>query len=269
MAIGTGEPTIGADGGRQPRTSIRNRSRCAAPAPGHRRLLLQRLFRCPGNVEIALGTFRVNAWFNLLAIATGALGLLLAGSAPRPYALFVGVLYIVLGVWGFAIDRPDAILGFLPASGWDDAMRVAIGLLGLAAAAGTPKRSRRRPYRRERRPPATDLRPPRSRRPRRRGSTRQGAGGDTARPDRDHRSHPVARVAKRAQLAVGELLGPVGELLRGCRGDRGKRVLEAPESRSGGSIGRSASLSRVSTSQVLPVRRSLASLIAHLLLPAA
>ncbi len=101
-------------------------------------------FGAPGDVEVALGAFRVNAWFNLLAIATGALGLLLAGTAPRPYALAIGLLYTLLGVWGFAIDRPDSILGFMPANGWDDAMRVAVGLLGLAAAAGTPKRSPRR-----------------------------------------------------------------------------------------------------------------------------
>jgi hypothetical protein len=101
-------------------------------------------FGAPGDVEVALGTFRVNAWFNLLALATGALGLLAAGYASRRYALFVGVLYTVLGIWGFAIDRPDAIAGFLPANGWDDALRLAIGLLGLAAAAGTPKRLRAR-----------------------------------------------------------------------------------------------------------------------------
>jgi Domain of unknown function (DUF4383) len=101
-------------------------------------------FGAPGDAEVALGTFRVNAWFNLLALATGALGLLAAGYASRPYALFVGVLYTVLGIWGFAIDRPDAIAGLLPANGWDDALRLAIGLLGLAAAAGTPKRSRER-----------------------------------------------------------------------------------------------------------------------------
>lgn len=98
-------------------------------------------FGAPGDVAVALGIFRVNAWFNLVAIATGALGLLIAGTAPRTYALAIGLLYTVLGVWGFAIERPDAILGFLPANGWDDGMRLAIGLLGLAAAAGTPKRS--------------------------------------------------------------------------------------------------------------------------------
>jgi hypothetical protein len=100
-------------------------------------------FGSPGGVEAALGVLRVNAWFNVLSIATGALGLLAAGSASRPYALAVGLLYTGLAIWGFAIGAGDAILGFLPASGGDDALRLAIGLLGLAAAAGTPKRPRR------------------------------------------------------------------------------------------------------------------------------
>jgi hypothetical protein len=98
-------------------------------------------FQASHELAIALGVFRVNAWFNLLAAATGALGLLAAGSASRPYALAIGVLYTALGIWGFAIPNPHTILGFLPANGWDDGLRVAIGLLGLAAAAGTPRRA--------------------------------------------------------------------------------------------------------------------------------
>jgi len=96
-------------------------------------------FGAPGSVEPALGVLRVNAWLNLLHVATGALGLLLAGSASRPYALALGFLYTALGIWGLAIGGGDAILGFLPASGGDDALHLALGLLGLAAAAGTQK----------------------------------------------------------------------------------------------------------------------------------
>jgi hypothetical protein len=96
-------------------------------------------FGGPGDVEAALGVLRVNAWLNLLQIVTGALGLLLAGYASRGYALAVGLLYTALAIWGFAIDGGAAILGFLPASGGDDTFHLVIGLLGLAAAAGTPK----------------------------------------------------------------------------------------------------------------------------------
>jgi hypothetical protein len=96
-------------------------------------------FGAPGDVEAALGALRVNAWLNLLQIATGALGLLAAGYASRRYALAIGALYTVLGVWGFSLDGGDAILGFLPANSGDDTLHLVIGLLGLAAAAGTPR----------------------------------------------------------------------------------------------------------------------------------
>jgi hypothetical protein len=96
-------------------------------------------FGAPGDVEAALGALRVNAWLNLLQIATGALGLLAAGYASRRYALAIGALYTVLGVWGFTLDGGDAILGFLPANSGDDTLHLVIGLLGLAAAAGTAR----------------------------------------------------------------------------------------------------------------------------------
>jgi hypothetical protein len=96
-------------------------------------------FGAPGAVEEAFGTFRVNAWSNLLYVVTGALGLLAAGVSSRRYALAAGTLFTVLAVWGFAIDAGDAVLGFLPAGSADDTLRLAIGLLGFAAAAGTPR----------------------------------------------------------------------------------------------------------------------------------
>jgi Domain of unknown function (DUF4383) len=96
-------------------------------------------FGGPGDVEAAFGALRVNAWLNLLHVATGALGLLAAGVASRRYALVVGTLYTGLAIWGFALGSGDAILGFLPASGGDDTLHLVIGLLGLAAAAGTAK----------------------------------------------------------------------------------------------------------------------------------
>jgi hypothetical protein len=97
-------------------------------------------FGAPGSVEAALSVLRVNAWLNLLHVATGALGLLLAGYASRPFALGVGLIYTALAVWGFAIGAGDAVLGFLPASSGDDFLHLAVGVLGLAAAAGTSKR---------------------------------------------------------------------------------------------------------------------------------
>lgn len=75
-----------------------------------------------GSVEHALGVLRVNGWLNLLHIATGSIALLLAGVASRPCSLAIGVLYLALAIWG-------------PSPGFD----LVVGLLGLAAAAGTPR----------------------------------------------------------------------------------------------------------------------------------
>ncbi|HSS33471.1 MAG TPA: DUF4383 domain-containing protein [Solirubrobacterales bacterium] len=104
-------------------------------------------FGAPGAVEEALGTFRVNAWSNLLYLVSGALGLLAAGVSSRRYALAAGTLFTILAVWGFAIDAGQAVLGFLPAGGADNTLRLAVGLLGLAAAAATPRSESRGSFR--------------------------------------------------------------------------------------------------------------------------
>ena len=96
-------------------------------------------FGSPGEVAHALAGLRVNAWLNLLYAALGALGLLLAGTSSRAYALGAGALLTALGVWGLALDPGGAILGFLPAAGANEALALVLGLLGLLAAAGTPR----------------------------------------------------------------------------------------------------------------------------------
>lgn len=98
-------------------------------------------FGAPGEVADALAGLRVNAWLNLLYAVLGALGLLLAGGGgSRLYALGAGGLLTVLGIWGLALGSGAAILGFLPAAGSNEALALTLGLLGLLAAAGTPRR---------------------------------------------------------------------------------------------------------------------------------
>jgi hypothetical protein len=101
-------------------------------------------FGDPGHVELALGALRVNAWENVLHIGLGALGLWMAAFAARAYSLAAGLLLTVLAIWGFAIGSGDAVLGFLPANAGDDALHLLLGVLGLAAALGTPRRSEAR-----------------------------------------------------------------------------------------------------------------------------
>jgi hypothetical protein len=96
-------------------------------------------FGSPGTLDHTLGVLRTNGWGNLLWVVVGALGLLLAGAASRTYALGAGLLLTVLGVWGLALDPGGAILGFLPASGANEALNLTLGILGLLAAAGTPR----------------------------------------------------------------------------------------------------------------------------------
>lgn len=74
----------------------------------------------------ALGAIEVNGWLNLFYIAVGSLGVLVAGASSRTYSLTVGVLFVLLAILGWRTG----------------ALNLAVGLLGLAAAAGTPRGKR-------------------------------------------------------------------------------------------------------------------------------
>jgi uncharacterized protein DUF4383 len=86
--------------------------------------------------EEALGALQVNGWINLFYVATGALGVLVAGASSRGYSLAMGLLYTLLAIIGWG-------------TGW---LQLAIGLLGLAAWAGTPGSRPRRPRAKRERP---------------------------------------------------------------------------------------------------------------------
>jgi hypothetical protein len=96
-------------------------------------------FGAPGEVDDVLGIFAVNAWVNVLHILTGAIGLWVAGYAARQYALWVGLLYVAIAVWGFVLGGGESILGFLPIDTGDNFLHLAVGVLGLGAAFGTPR----------------------------------------------------------------------------------------------------------------------------------
>jgi len=80
------------------------------------------------DLQPALAGIEVNAWFNLFYVLTGAVGVLVAGVASRPYSLAVGLIYTLLGIFG-------------PGTEW---LHLVIGVLGLLAAAGTPGTQPRR-----------------------------------------------------------------------------------------------------------------------------
>jgi len=76
--------------------------------------------------EEALGGLEVNGWLNLFYIAVGSAGLLVAGVSSRTYSLTVGLLFTLLAIVGWG----------------SGALNLVVGLLGLAAATGTPRAKR-------------------------------------------------------------------------------------------------------------------------------
>ena len=94
-------------------------------------------FGSPGEVDKVFGILAVNGWHNILHLATGLLGLAAAGYAARQYALGIGLVYVVVGVWGFIIGSGDAILSIVPVNTSDNILHLILGLTGLAAGAAT------------------------------------------------------------------------------------------------------------------------------------
>jgi hypothetical protein len=95
-------------------------------------------FGSPGDVDDVFGILAVNAWHNIVHILTGAIGLLVAGYAARQYALWLGIVYIVIAIWGFIIGSGDSLLGFVPVNTEDNFLHLILGLLGVGAAMATP-----------------------------------------------------------------------------------------------------------------------------------
>jgi uncharacterized protein DUF4383 len=82
-------------------------------------------FAALDDLEPALGVLEVNAWFNLLYIVAGNIGVLVAGASSRTYALGMGLIFTLLGILGLGTQG----------------LHLAIGLLGLVAASGTRRDS--------------------------------------------------------------------------------------------------------------------------------
>jgi hypothetical protein len=97
-------------------------------------------FGQPGKVDDLLGVLPVNGWENALHIASGAIGLAVAGFAARQYALVLGVFYTAIAIWGFATGGGASIIGLLPVGLGGSLIHLILGLLGLSAALATPAR---------------------------------------------------------------------------------------------------------------------------------
>src|SRR5687768_5062297 len=83
--------------------------------------------------------FEVNGWHNLVHIASGALGLALAGSraGARGFALGFGAVYLVVAIWGLIVGD-QVLFGLMPVNGADNVLHLLIALAGLAAGLASP-----------------------------------------------------------------------------------------------------------------------------------
>ena len=92
------------------------------------------------------GVLSVNGWHNVVHIAIGVLLLVAAGSAARPAALFVGILYIVLCIFGFVatshggitfVAKDDVLFKLVPVNNEDNVLHLILGITGVIAAFAT------------------------------------------------------------------------------------------------------------------------------------
>jgi Domain of unknown function (DUF4383) len=90
--------------------------------------------------DAVLGLLDVNGWHNLVHIATGAIGLLVAGSysGSRLYALVFGGIYLLVALAGFLAGDGDEIFNLIPVNTEDNFLHLLIGLAGVGAGLATP-----------------------------------------------------------------------------------------------------------------------------------
>lgn len=90
--------------------------------------------------DAVFGILDVNAWHNIVHLATGALGLAVFRSAPnaRLYALGLGVVYLGVAIWGFVLGDGEVILSLIPVNTEDNVLHLIIALTGLAAGFASP-----------------------------------------------------------------------------------------------------------------------------------
>lgn len=90
--------------------------------------------------EALLGVLDVNAWHNLVHLATGGAGLAAMRSyaGARLYSLALGVTYSLVALLGFLVGTGEAILGLVPVNTEDNVLHLLIAISALAAYAATP-----------------------------------------------------------------------------------------------------------------------------------
>ena len=90
--------------------------------------------------EAVLGILDVNGWHNIVHIATGALGLAVAGSSggARGYAIGLGAVYLLVALLGFVAGDGNEILNFIPVNTEDNVLHALIAIAGIGAGMASP-----------------------------------------------------------------------------------------------------------------------------------
>ena len=90
--------------------------------------------------DAVLGILDVNGWHNVVHIASGLVGLAVAGSYAnaRLYALGLGATYILMTILGFIYGDGDSIFKLIPVNTEDNILHLLIGVAGLGAGFATP-----------------------------------------------------------------------------------------------------------------------------------
>jgi hypothetical protein len=90
--------------------------------------------------DAVLGILDVNGWHNVVHIASGVVGLAVAGSYAnaRLYALGFGAIYVVVAILGFIYGDGDSIFKLIPVNTEDNILHALIGVAGLGAGMATP-----------------------------------------------------------------------------------------------------------------------------------
>jgi hypothetical protein len=94
--------------------------------------------------DALLGILDVNGWQNIVHIASGAIGLFVAGSygGARVYALGLGVVYLLVTLLGFIAGDGEEILNLIPVNTEGNFLHLLIGIAGIGAGLATPARER-------------------------------------------------------------------------------------------------------------------------------
>jgi Domain of unknown function (DUF4383) len=90
--------------------------------------------------DAVIGILDVNGWHNVVHIATGVAGLVLAGSydGARLFALGGGALYLAVAVAGFIAGDGGVLLGLMPVNTEDNLLHLLIAIAGLGVGFATP-----------------------------------------------------------------------------------------------------------------------------------